>query len=79
MNQTTFHASGACNCAFFHFAVVMTTCITAIFTLLGAKFSIKNEVDGFETVFYVLSGLKLNSFAISMDVLQALIVFSTHI
>lgn len=71
--------SGACNCAFFHFAVVMTTCITAIFILLEAKFSIKNEVDGFETVFPVLSGLKLNSFVISMDFLQALVVFSTHI
>ena len=57
----------------------MTTCITAIFILLEAKFSIKNEVDGFETVFPVLSGLKLNSFVISMDFLQALIVFSTHI
>ena len=57
----------------------MTTCINAIFTSLGAKFSIKNEVDGIQTVFPVLSGLKFNSFVNSMDFLQDVIVFFTHI
>ena len=81
-NQITFHATSVVS-VFAHFFILLLLWQYVLMLFLPyweLNFQFKMRlIDGIQTVFPVFSWLQFNSFVISMDFLQDLIVFSIHI